>query len=154
MLIQHGGADIRHVSPSVRFTGNKYLVVTDTEDVLEVLEPFDKVLCSLFLCGGFGGTRREASAYRLLHPKRFRLVSREIRWAWDTYQSMLVRFTHEYGLRAGCRVPDFQVQRPFSCNHPPRELQPGPPLSQIVMSSEGSPSLGWKTKNRASDWLL
>lgn len=64
---------------------------------------------------------------------------------------MFVRFTHEYGFSTGAYMPGCHRNLPFSWKNPSRELQPGPPLSQIVISSTGGPIVGWKTKKSARE---
>ncbi len=48
---------------------------------------------------------------------------------------MLVRLTQVYGFLTGAKVPYCQRKGPFSWRSPSKELQPGPPLSQMVISS-------------------
>lgn len=70
---------------------------------------------------------------------------------WQTHQSMLVKFTQEYAFSIGAYVPGCQRNRPFSWKKPSRELQPGPPFSQMVISSTGLPMVGWKMKKSCLD---
>ena len=79
---------------------------------------------------------------------------------------MFVRFTHEldsvishalvtgmidayYGFSTGAKVPGCQRNLPFSWKNPSKELQPGPPFNQIVISSTGFPIVGLNIKNNA-----
>lgn len=150
--VQHSSGDVRNITSSVTFTSNINLEVLDAKELLEILEESHKVLGSLFLGCGIRLADRETCTNWLLDPvaRNIRPPVREIYGA-QTYQSTLVKFTHEYGFSTGANVPGCHVNRPFSWKKPSRELHPGPPLSQIVISSTGSPSVGWKTKKRALD---
>lgn len=49
-----------------------------------------------------------------------------------------VKLTHVHGFFTGAKVPYCHRKGPFSCSKPSRELHPGPPLSQMVISSLAS----------------
>ena len=51
-------------------------------------------------------------------------------------QTILVKLTQVYGFCTGANVPASHVKGPFSVKRPDRELQPGPPLNHMVISSE------------------
>ena len=61
---------------------------------------------------------------------------------------MFVRLAHVYGFWTGAAVPGCQVNGPFSWKNPSMEEHPGPPFNQMVISSTGSPVVGYQTKNR------
>ena len=66
--------------------------------------------------------------------------------------TMFVRFVHDHGLGTGFSVPYCQRKGPFSCSSPSRELQPGPPFSQIVISSEATGFSDGKNQ-KYSSWV-
>jgi len=61
---------------------------------------------------------------------------------------MLVKLAQVYGFSTGAAVPACQLIGPFSCQKPSMDEQPGPPLSQMVISSSlvSAPILGLKKK--------
>ncbi len=54
-----------------------------------------------------------------------------------------------YGFSTGANVPGCHRNLPFSWKKPSKELQPGPPFNQMVISSTGFPMVGLKMKNSA-----
>ena len=165
-LVQHRCRDVWNVATRITFTGDIYLVVLDAKGLFKVLEEFDKVLGSLLL--GLGGdfANREASADGLLNPKSHVSHHTDTPNGGKTYHSIFVRFTHEldhvrtwfrigrinktyYGFSTGANVPGCHRNLPFSWKKPSKELQPGPPFNQIVISSTCFPMVGLNMKNKA-----
>lgn len=166
LLVQHRCRDVWNVATRITFAGHIYLVVLDAKGRFKVLEEFDKVLGSLLL--GLGGdfANREAGAYGLLNPKSHVSHHTDTPNGGKTYHNIFVRFTHElddvrtcsrigkinntyYGFSTGANVPGCHRNLPFSWKKPSKELQPGPPFNQIVISSTGFPMVGLNMKNRA-----
>jgi len=85
--------------------------------------------CKEGLVTGFAKTR---------HATGHDTLDKVCRHESDVPQSILVRFTHEYGLSVGARVPDSHVKGPFSVRSPLKLEHPGPPLNQMAISSFGS----------------
>jgi hypothetical protein len=86
-----------------------------------------------------------------------------------SHHSILVKLTQEFWFMMGAASPSFHknlelsistgrvmsykpnAYLPFSWKKPSRELQPGPPFNQMVTSSTGAPTVGWKTKKSSLD---
>ena len=56
-----------------------------------------------------------------------------------------------YGFSTGAYVPGCHRNLPFSWKKPSKELQPGPPFNQIVISLTGFPMVGLNMKNSARE---
>ena len=62
---------------------------------------------------------------------------------------MLVKLVQAYGFLIGAYVPDCHKNGPFSWNNPSRDEQPGPPFSQIAISSDARGFSEGKNQNHS-----
>jgi hypothetical protein len=149
ILVQHRSRDVGNVSSGIALPCNVDLEVADPKGRLEVLEKSNKILRNLFFRAGSWGALRKSSADWLLHPAHGKYRTYII--LKFTYQSMLVMLTQECSFRIGAEDPGYQTNRPFSSKKPSRDEHPGPPFSQMVISSTASPMVGWNIKKSSLD---
>lgn len=136
LLVKHRIGDVRDIVPSVALSRDVDLSTMEVEGVDKILEESQELLCDVFLRCCIRRSLRKAGSNGPDEKRQFIVVfSQGTFCAHCSTQTMFVKLTQVYGFLTGLKVPYCHRKGPFSWSNPSSELHPGPPLSQIVISS-------------------